>query len=208
MKFLKSHKVVHADRLFQGKYKYKIVISSGLSAWFRGGDLNRVDKLLVTGDFYSRNANNFEKIYAKKLCENLKKIDNWHIRIETPHISLYLDSVSNLESLVKLSSQRIKYISIPDPNTESKLVNKAVIVKKLDFDYKVTLGSTRQNYISFVNWCKDNAKVRLPKRASNDLCKDWSPGGGFFYVKDEKSLTMVKMFLGRTITRVENVVRA
>jgi hypothetical protein len=97
---------------------------------------------------------------------------------------------------------------LPDPNSESKLESRTVLVKKLDFDYKVTLGATRQNYVSFVSWCTDNAKIRLPKRAAKDLSKDYSPGGGFFYVKDDKSLIMVKMFLGRTITKVENVVQA
>ena len=208
MKFLKSHRLVHTDKLFQGKYKYKVVFSSGLASWFRGGNLERVDMLLTHGDYYSRNATTAEKSFAQKLCNLLKTFENWQVRVETPHISLYVDSIKYLESIVKVSNQRIKYISIPDPTTESKLTNQTVLVKKLDFDYKVTIGATTQNYISFVNWSKDNPKVRLPKRAAKDLSKDYSAGGGYFYVKDDKSLTMVKMFLGRTITKVENVVRA
>lgn len=209
MKFLKLHKVIYSDRLFQGKYKYKVVISSGVAGLFRGGDLDKVLKHLDSEDYYyTRSATTAEKAFGRKLVTFLSDIEDWHIRVETPNLSLYLSTVENLESAVKISSSRIKYVSLPDPNSESKLANQTVLVKKLDFDYKVTLGATRQNYVSFVNWCKDNAKIRLPKRAANDLSKDYSPGGGFFYVKDDKSLIMVKMFLGRTITKVENVVRA
>jgi hypothetical protein len=208
MKFLKSLKIVHTDKLFQGKFKYKVVISSGLAGWFRGGNLEKINLLLEHGDYYSRKASNAEKLFAKKLCSLLTTMENWQIRVETPYISFYVDDIKSVESLVKNNVSRVKYVSIPDPNTENKLTNQTILVKKLEFDYRVTVGATNQNYVSFVNWCRDNPKVRLPKRAAKDLSKDYSPGGGYFYVKDDKSLTMVKMFLGRTITKVENVVRA
>jgi hypothetical protein len=209
MKFLKSHKVIHSDRLFHGKYKYKAVISCGVAGLFRGGDLGKVLKYLDSEEYYyTRSANSSEKAFGRKLVTFLSNIEAWHIRVETPYISLYLNTIKDLESAVKFGTSRVKYISLPDPASESKLSNQTVLVKKLDFAYKVTLGATQQNYISFVSWCKDNAKIRLPKRAANDLNKNYSPGGGFFYVKDDKSLIMVKMFLGRTITKVENVVRA
>ncbi len=208
MKFLKYLRVEHTNKLFQGKFKYKAVISSGLAGWFRGGNLSRTLVLIESDGFYSRNATNAEKQYAKKLLNYLKNIENWQVRVETPYISLYFNEIVDLESVVKFSRNRIKYVAIPDPNTECNLTNQTVIVKKLDFDYKVFVGATNQNYLSFVTWCNNNNKIKLPKRAARDLSKDYSPGGGYFYVKDDKSLTMVKMFLGRTITRVENVIRA
>lgn len=207
MKFLKSLKIVHTDKLFQGKFKYKVVISSGLAAWFRGGNLEKINLLLEHGDYYSRKASNAEKLLAKKLCSLLTTMDNWQVRVETPYISFYVDDIKSVESLVKNNVSRVKYVSIPDPNTEDKLTNQTILVKKLEFDYRVTVGSSNQCYINFVEWSKNNPKIRLPKRAARDLSRDSNPGGGFFYVKDEKSLTMVKMFLGRTITKVEKVVR-
>ena len=206
MKFLKLHKIVNTDKLFQGKYRYKVVIKSGLAGWFRGGNLSKINLLVENGDFYSKNATAQEKTFARKLHDFLTQVDDWQIRVETPYISIYLNDVKDLESLVKLASTRVKYVSIPAPNSETKLISQSILVKKLDLDYRVTVGSTNQNYISFVNWCLGNPKIRLPKRAMKDLSKDYSPGGGYFYVKDAKSLTMVKMFLGRTITKVENVV--
>lgn len=208
MKFLKSHRVEYTDRLFQGKFRYKIVISSGLAGWFRGGKLSKIKLLLENGDYYARNATIAEKKFVKKLVTILEIFDDWQVRVETPCISLYLNDLINLETIVKASSQRIKYVSIPDPASENKLVNQTILVKKLDYDYRVTVGSSNQCYLSFVQWCENNPKIRLPKRAKKDLSRDSNPGGGYFYVKDDKSLTLVKMFLGRTITKVENVVRA
>lgn len=209
MKFLKSHKVTYSDKLFLGKYKYKIVIRTGVASWFRGGDLDRVITCYERKDenYYSRNTTAADINYAMKVHKFLGGIETWNIRVESPFLSIYLDNDEDLEDLVKLSYESIKYISIPNPDTQDKLAEGVVLVKNLDFGFKVTVGASHQNYINFVNWCENNPRIRLPKRTKRDLSRNSSAGGGYFYVKDEKNLTMVKMFLGRTITRVETVIQ-
>jgi hypothetical protein len=69
------------------------------------------------------------------------------------------------------------------------------------------MGRTRQNFSEFVAWCEDKDKIRMPKRAKRDLCKSACWGGSHFYVKDDKMLTMVKMFVGGYIHSVESVVK-
>lgn len=210
MKFLKSHNVKYSTKLFQKKYKYKVVFTSGVAGWFRGSDAIKILDLYENGQqhYYSRHATTAEKSHAKKLAEILKSIENWQVRVETPFVSIYLNSLEDVEIIVKNCKNRVKYVEIPDPASENKLTEGTVIVKNLDFGFRVTVGSSRQCHANFVQWCDNNPKIRLPKRAKRDLAKDGNPGGGFFYVKDDKTLTMVKMFLGRTITKVETVVRA
>jgi len=210
MKFLKSINVKYSSKLFQKKYKYKVVITSGVAGWFRGSDAARIQHMYENSDqyYYSRQATSGEKHHANKLSKVLEGIENWQARVETPFVSIYLNQESDLEIVVKNCKNRVKYVEIPDPKSEIKLAEGTVLVKNLDFGFKVTVGSSRQNHSNFVQWCENNAKIRLPKRAAKDLSKDYSSGGGYFYVKDDKSLTMVKMFLGRTITKVENVVQA
>lgn len=210
MKFLKLHNVKYSTKLFQNKYKYKVVFTTGVAGWFRGSDAAKIQSLYQDKDqfYYSRQATAAEKSHANKLASVLSNIEIWQARVETPFVSIYLNNEADLETVVKNCKNRIKYVEIPDPNSETKLIEGTVLVKNLDFGFKVTLGSSNQCYLSFVQWCQNNNKIRLPKRAKRDLSKDANPGGGFFYVKDEKSLTMVKMFLGRTITKVEKVVRA
>lgn len=212
MKFLKSLNVKYSTKLFQNKYKYKVVFTTGVAGWFRGSDAEKIQKHYdnCDGYYYARNASTSDKEHANKLAKELSTIENkdWQARVETPFVSIYLNTEKDLETVVKHCKKRIKYVEIPDPNSENKLSEGIVLVKNLDFAFKVTVGSSNQCHVNFVQWCQNNTKIRLPRRAKRDLSKDSNPGGGFFYVKDDKTLTMVKMFLGRTITKVENVVRA
>ena len=212
MKCLKSLNVKYSTRLFQNKYKYKVVFTSGVAGWFRGSDVEKIQKYYESdnGLYYSRTATAEDKDHARKLAIELSAIEDndWQTRVESPFVSVYVNTEKDLETVVKNCKERIKYVEIPDPNSEDKLAEGIVLVKNLDFNYKVTVGSSAQCYLNFVQWCENNAKIRLPKRAQHDLSRDRNYGGGFFYVKDEKTLMMVKMFLGRTITKVETVVRA
>jgi hypothetical protein len=210
MKFLKSLDVQHAPKLFNKSYRYKIVFRISNAYWFRGGHLENVEKFLEGKVPHYQNKNvNIEDIkFTRILCDTLLGTENWQIRVENPFLSLYLNDSLDLEKFVKLGKKHIKYVSIPDPANEDKIANGLVITKNLDFDYRITVGATNQNLGSFVHWSKNNPKIRLPKRASRDLSNDWSPGGSYFYVKDAKSLTMVKMFLGSFITKIESVVRS
>jgi hypothetical protein len=101
----------------------------------------------------------------------------------------------------------VKYVSVPMPGSESNLEDKKIIVKNLDYGYRITMGRTRQNYNNFLQWCTGKDKVKLTKRASSQLAKEHSWGGYYFYVKDDKSLTMVKMFLSSNIQNVERCVK-
>jgi len=209
MKFLKSHNVKYSTKLFQNRYKYKVVFTSGVAGWFRGSDAAKIQDQFNAKNpyYYSRQATIGDKTHANKLAKVLETIKEWQARVETPFVSIYLNDEKDLETVVKSCKNRIKYVEIPDFKNESKLIQGTVLVKNLDFGFRVTVGSCNQCHINFVEWSKNNPKIRLPKRAARDLSKDWNPGGGFFYVKDDKTLTMVKMFLGRTITKVETVVK-
>ncbi len=208
MKFLKNHNVKYSSKLFRGKYKYKIVFTSGVAGWFRSNNADSILDHYENNDYYySRKASPNDKTHAKKLGELLKTIDSWAVRVETPFVSLYLDTENDLEKVVQSCKNRVKYVEIPDPKSQNLLAEGTVLVKKLDYKFKVSLGASNQNHSNFVQWCENNPKIRMPKRAKRDLNKDNNSGGGFFYVKDEKVLTMVKMFLGRTITKVETVVQ-
>jgi hypothetical protein len=208
MKFLKNHNVKYSNKLFRGKYKYKVVFTTGVAGWFREGDAEKLLNHYLNDDYYyARKSSPSDKQHAKKLAELLSTFETWAVRVESPFVTLYLDTEQNLERVVQSCKTRLKYVEIPDPDSENLLAEGTILVKKLDYGFKVSLGVSNQNHSNFVQWCENNPKIRMPKRAKRDLSKDYNAGGGFFYVKDEKVLTMVKMFLGRTITKVETVVQ-
>ena len=211
MKLYKSIQTKQTTKLFNKKYKYKIVLVCKSAGWFRGCNFEYVDEKLINQpiekDPWVTKLTQDEIYYTTKLCNTLKKLSGYEIRVENPFISVYTNNDIDVEKIAKIDSDRVKYVSLPNAGTETVLDNHKVIVKNLDFDYKVTMGRTRQNFSEFVAWCEDKDKIRMPKRAKRDLSKSACWGGSHFYVKDDKMLTMVKMFVGGFIHTVESVVK-
>lgn len=216
MKIPSSVKTEHTTRLFFNQYKYKIVLVCATAHFFRGNNLTYVKETISN----IRNKNDIpvgwnrkaldsnELTFGELLVKSFSKMENYCLRVESPLLSFYTNSEKDAESILKINVEKVKYISIPEsPLTESKLGTHNVLTKKIDFDYKVTMGRTRTSFDSFLEWCKDNPKIRMPKRAKRDLEKNHSWGGSYFYVKDEKTLTLVKLFIGSFINKVETVVK-
>jgi hypothetical protein len=212
MKLPQSIQTKQTTKLFNNKYKYKIVLVSKAAGWFRGCNFERVTEGLLlqsdpNADKWLIKLTSDEQVYTLWLKATLEKLSNYEIRVENPFISFYTNTKEDVEKLAKLDSDRVKYVCLPAAGTENVLDQGTIIVKNLDFAYKVTMGRTRQNFNEFVQWCEGKDKIRMPKRAKADLSKSKCWGGSHFYVKDEKTLTMVKMFVGGFIHSVESVVK-
>lgn len=212
MKLYPSIQIKQTTKRFNNKYKYKIVLVSKAAGWFRGGDFERVAEGLqsqsdANASPWSIKLTADEQHYTLSLLTTFKKLTDYEIRVESPFISFYTNTAGNIEKIAKLDSERVKYVSLPVDGTEAILDQGKIIVKNLDFGYKVTMGRTRQNFSNFVEWCEGKDKIRMPARARADLSKNSCWGGSHFYVKDEKTLTMVKMFVGGFIHSVESVTK-
>jgi hypothetical protein len=212
MKLTQSIQTKQTTKLFNGKYKYKIVLVTKTASWFRGANFDHVKAMASVVDMsthahWARSITDDEKEYAVKLANAMQKMCDFLIRVESPYINFYTNIESDVEKLAKIGTYNVKYVSMPAPGSEANLEDKKIIVKNLDYDYRVTMGRTRQNYNNFLQWCLGKDKVKLTKRASSQLAKEHSWGGYYFYVKDEKSLTMVKMFLSSNIHNVERCVK-
>jgi hypothetical protein len=213
MKLPKSVIIKDTVKLFLNKYPYKVSLVCVGASWFRNNDLDfvkaRLD-LLKQGEptpvWYKPKSPKDEE-FCFKLYDQLITMKDYTIRIEHPIINFYTASTDQVERLSSIDESRVKYVSIPNKNNPSLAVN-SVIVKKLDFDYKVFLGRTRQSHINFIEWAKNNKKIRLTPTAKKDLSKPRSWGGSYFYVKDDKTMTMVKMFLSGDIAKIEQVIKA
>lgn len=208
MKLPKSVLIKDTVSLFANKYKYKIVLVCPVAGWFRGNKLDFVLEKLNEGSFppWIKIKSKEDLDYCFKLQNLMTTLQDYELRVENPFINFYTNTPSNLEKLAALDEQRIKFISLPNKNNPN-LAQDSVIVKTLDYKYKVHLGTTKQDYNNFLNWCENNDKIRLTKRAKKDLSKRTSWGGSYFYVKDDKTLTMVRMFLGSTISKLETVIK-
>lgn len=211
MKLHSSIQTKQTIRLFNRKYKYKIVLLSRAASWFRGNDLNNVKKNLASAKSYvgSQKLTASDLLYAQKLLVSFSSMNDFIIRVESPYINFYTNNDLDLEKLAKIDSEHVKYVCLPAPGSESLLDDKKVLVKNLDYAYKINMSRTRSNHSNFVTWCEDKTdRIRLTKTAKRNLSRDGAWGGYYFYVRDDKTLTMVKMFLGEGIGNIESVVKA
>jgi hypothetical protein len=212
MKLAKSIKTKDTTNLFMNKYCYKIAIICPIANWLRGGDIDFAEsKLNELSDtnrppVWLKLRDPDDEKYCRKLIEMLKSFSGYEIRIEHPIINFYSNSKNEIEKLAGIDPSKIKYVVRPNPNNP-ELSKNTVIVKKLNYDYKIYLGKTTKPHDDFINWAENNSKIRLTGRTKDDLSRPRSWGGSYFYVKGEHTLTMVKMFIGSQISKIENIIK-
>jgi hypothetical protein len=204
--------IKRTKKLFLDTYTYKVVIISALARIFRGNDLDSVSKKLA---YYRVNTNTKPVQYWAShmstddidLAENILKLltpmSDYVVRVESPIISIYTNNLEDIKKITDHLTDFVKYVSL----SENELEKGVIYLKKIDFDYKVTLGHIQTPQVPLVRWCDDNSKIRMPRTCKEQLVRGWGCKQRYFYVKDDRSLIMVKMFLGSNIQRIERVVK-
>lgn len=205
-------------RLFNGTYQYKVVLICACSSAFRHKNsddiLKNIQKIRVdpaNKDHYHSWRGIHVKSqkdldYAFQLHALLAQMSDITIRVESPWVSVYTNDKSNIDALIALDRDQVKYVCIPPENTA--LVNNTIIMPKVNFDYRITLGKTTQEHSAFVQWAEANAKLKLTKSCKNELSKSMSWGGTFFYVTGDNNLLLAKMHLGSSINKIERIIKA
>lgn len=143
--------------------------------------------------------------YALKLQNALSKQPDIDVRVESPWITVYTNNKKNIDILTKLDKDRVKYVSAPAEKTT--LEQNTIIMPKMNYDYRITLGKTIQEHSSFVEWAESNPKLKVTKSAKTDLLKPRSWGGKHFYLTGENNLLMAKMHLGSSIAKIERIIK-
>jgi hypothetical protein len=199
--------------LFLGTYQYKVVLICPVASLMRGGDFDGASKALDgwngtdkhAWSWQSRIKSTDDLEYCKLLIKDLKKLKDFDIRIEQPSVNIYTNNIKDVDFLAKKYANTIKYISKPAVGAE--LEEDSIFMPKMDFDYKITMGATRQEYTAFVDWASVNAKVKLTKSCIRDLTKNRSWGGTHFYITGNNNLLLAKMHLGSSISKVQRIIK-
>lgn len=213
MRIPKSVLIKDTVSLFANKYIYKVSLVCPVAYWFRGGNVDHA-KSKIAELYNGQKSPPWLKIkdvndinYCKELCDTLEQMVDFIVRVEQPILSVYTSNPKDVELLVNVDENRVKYICIPNKVSPIPTSN-SVIVKKLNYDFKVFVGKTTTNYSNFLAWAENNTNIRLTKRIKKDLSRPMSWGGGYFYVRGEKNLTAVKLFIGSNISKIEQVIKA
>jgi len=200
--------------LFLGKYQYKIALVCSSATLFRGGDIDNAVMELAKIDirapehfsYWSTRIKSAEDLeYVRSLCSDFKKITDYDLRVEQPIINIYTNDIKSVRLFEKKYADTIKFIS--KPSIEGMLTSDTIIMNKMNFDYRITMGATKQEYSSFVEWAENNAKIKLTKSCTRDLKRGRSWGGTHFYVTGDNNLLMTKMHLGGTISKVQRIIQ-
>jgi len=198
-------------KLFKGIYQYKIVLVCPGAHWFRG-TMEEALKYLEQVDLSKTNTSSYRNTFIKtqdqldyafqlqNLLSLMKDID---IRVESPWISIYTNNRKDIDKLIKLNPDKVKYYSEPNSN----LVAGTIVMPKMDYDYRVTLGKTTQAHTAFIEWAETSPKCKLTKSCIRELQKSRSWGGTHFYVTGDNNLLLVKMHLGGSISKLERIVK-
>ena len=199
--------------LFLRKYQYKIALVCSSATLFRGGDIDNVIMELAKIDikypehfsyWASRIKSTEDLEYVRSLCQDFKKITDYDLRVEQPIINIYTNNIKTVKLFEKKYSDTVKFIS--KPAEDGVLTSDTIIMNKMNFDYRVTMGATKQKYSTFVEWAENNAKIKLTKSCTRDLNLGRSWGGTHFYVTGDNNLLMTKMHLGGTISKVQRII--
>ena len=229
-------RLYETKKLHYGKYLYKLVVVNSCAAYFRTefqpkGDFkhcrSRLDELHQlykpgvltlkvpwgswgTGNRFHDTIPVEHFFDAIDIYRHLKKQTNYKIRVEQNCLHIYSN---DRKMLVELGNKlRQRYTEFWEPNPENvELLNNSkniiVVNKTPEFEYKITLGKLRGNP-SLAKWIEKNPKLAKMGHVALEECYNngWVKGY-YFYVRDQKTLTIAQLLVGDNIQRVDKFVQ-
>jgi len=205
-------------KLFRGTYQYKIVLVCAGASWFRNRDMDRIFEELKLVDLNQNQKKTSswrvsgliktqdELDYTFNLASKLMAFTQYELRVESPWITIYSNNKKHIDKLIALDSTKVKYVSQPNPNVS--LAQDTIVMPKMAYEFRVTMGKTVQPNPAFVEWADTNKKCKLTKSCIRDLGKPRSWGGTHFYITGDNNLLMAKMHLGGAIAKIERIVKS
>jgi hypothetical protein len=194
-------------KLFRNLYQYKIVLICSGASLFRNCDLDSVLNAVKTSRVVS-NRSYFKTVedanYALLLHKKLSSMSDMEIRVESPWLTIYTNSKSDIQELADIDTERVKYICKPSEN--NVLSVDTIIMPKMKYDYRITLGKTTHANQAFIEWAENSSKCKLTKSCIKELQRPRSWGGTHFYITGDNNLLLAKMHLGGNIAKVERII--
>ena len=210
-------KKCNTHKLFYQKYPYKILWYSELAHYFRSNDLtlarealDRCQQLLEENGVitlprwrsYSlvtrEDLFNSQRVYTALVNTDV----DYQLRIERGTFILYATDREWLHNLGKM----VNAIEWWEPQCEL-VPNTIVMGKKMKgWEYKITLGSNVPS--DFYKWIEKNLdKIKIGKTLLTSISKEYRYlDGYYFYVKNEKMLSLVTLVLGKGIRRIDKII--
>lgn len=224
-------KLYETKKLHYNKYLYKLAVPNQCASYFRTEfqsdgqlgyarqKLDEVNRYFVPGKDVVEIpwgwkfldtipvAHYYDAIEIFRHLKNKKT--EYKVRCESNILILYSN---DRKFLIELSNKlRHRFIEFwePDPKNISLLNQNANIIlvnNPPKYEYKVTMGG-KKGSSSLAKWIDNNPKLaKIGDVALEECYNNGYVKGYYFFVKDERSLTLVQMIVGNNIQRIDRMV--
>lgn len=213
-------------KLHYGKYLYKICLINQLSNLFGSyrTKQNREDILKELQYNYDNNLalhlkrrrtttvidkEDFEN--AKFLKKLFEKYTDHRKRVEFANrLIIYTNSKDMLDEIIDKLESCVKEIYKPKEGIEGFLtqnIETAIVKTPTEYEFRVYLNGNRIDP-NFANWLRSNRdKCKVGEATLWNIENDnFLTNNNYFYIKNEKVLTMIRMIIGHNIRKVERLV--
>jgi hypothetical protein len=194
-----------------------VAFRSPLFSKFRGNDLAKLtndisiieDRINTTGQQYMSSTGWRSTIIKIDDVELIKQVivvltnRKYGARVESGSVSLYSNDDDFINAICSIPGISIEETSEPDDEQvkDFLLANpKAIIRAEFTHQYKVTISGLDHNADAFKEWAEKLPKIKTTKNKYQF--------GGYFYVADEKTLSLCHIYLSDKIRKVEKLVTA
>jgi hypothetical protein len=226
---MKSLKLRETRKLHYGKYLYKLVLPSVLAYAFRTSNqrtknLSYAKSVLdEINSLYERNQplvrqmyrtkqtiSEFDFLDAMDIYSLLKQNTNdYRIRCERNTLSIATNDLNLANDIAKKFRSSGAEFWKPQPEMLAflSLKHDVVLVDKTpDMEFKIYLNNNRCDP-SFAAWLeKNDDKSKVGHYTLGNIKHSMYNGNAYFYVRDEKVLLMVQMYISKNIRRIEKLV--
>jgi hypothetical protein len=211
MKQLKKTK-----KLFYDKYVYKAVVITPLASMFRGANIENtlaeIDHFLRSMEYQGETSKvvgsrwNSRKVTVQEVRRDLALVhllsseSDYFIRVEGDILSVYSSDESIIDTVTELYQGHLREVWRPENDKVKAFLlstPKQIIRAEYSHKYKVTVNGLNDPG-TFKQWAEKIPKLKIMPR--NDYLI-----GGYFYVADQKTLSLCRIFLGDKIRRVDEL---
>lgn len=226
-------KLFETKKLHYGKYLYKVVMYNSLAPIFRmefqkenfSYARSKLDEcniaymeafkkdpmvthfILPWQRYYQETVRIDQYFDAINLFRLLKTETDYKIRVEQATLIVYTNDRNFVKSLINNLKTVVEFWE-PDPeNIETLVNNKNIILvaKEPKYKYKLTFGKLK-GVPALAKWIESNPSLaKAGDSTINSLYNEGYVKGLYFYVRDNKALTLAQLMVGNNIQRIDEL---
>lgn len=206
----------NTEKLFFNKYTCKVSLITPTASVFRLKTLGLIKaqmalyqeelkdlkrKYITLRSYYTKHINRDDLIVAMELVSVLEDADDYMVRVEGSTLAIFVNDQSVVDRICNISGINLVETAVPkDQKTKDFLIAnpRAVVRSEYTHKYKVYVKGMWNKADEFKAWAEKMPKVKLIDSNSYKF-------EAFFYVQDDRAMTMCRLYLNDKIRKVEEI---